>query len=638
MSAIFGAVSLGDREIPKEHIECLKNSFSRCKIDRYEYIEEKKLFMGCGLQYFTMEAQFEKLPSVSGYSFFDADVIIDNRKELLDKLNMDSNGCIPDGELLLSMLNRYGADCLTDCVGAFSFVMYDRKTNTITIGADSVGYRFVYYLLQDGILYYSSLLNPLEAIIKERSPNKRWLADFIGQDNLNMFTECEETPIQGIYRIAPAHYLTISNGGIIKKQYWSVYKKTDRYRCKNDSQYRECFLRLYTECVECLLRSPKETAILLSGGYDSTSVAVLAAPMLKKFGKKLYSFTSVPFKDYKTDFGDAVMVDETEAVLKTKEKLDNLECTFMDMPDMNCWYDRKDYTAICELPYKSPQNLLWMYEGMKEAGQKNARIMLGGMFGNGTVSFDNARLYFAGLFRRGRFITLYKEVKALNQRQHYTKKSVIITAARDALGIGRRKKTTTEELFCNSYAKQEVLRQTGADSRIYSMQHRLEKSMNSVKQYHKEMITPDILRHYGEFAQKNSLYTGVIIRDPTRDKRIIEFVMNAPQYVFTHNGYTRRLITDYMKELMPEHIIRERRIGRQSADLKARILKDGEKIKAEWLSNYSKYSDNCWIDCIKAASQLKDKNISDMTDFEIVRHIYTNIFLEYLDGKGFLKG
>ena len=88
---------------------------------------------------------------------------------------------------------------------------------------------------------------------------------------------------------------------------------------------------------------------------------------------------------------------------------------------------------------------------------------------------------------------------------------------------------------------------------------------------------------------------------------------------------------------MPEHIIRERRIGRQSADLKARILKNAEKIKAEWLSNYSKYSDNCWIDCKKAASQLKDKNISDMTDFEIVLHIYTNIFLEYLDEKGFLK-
>ncbi|MCA5963725.1 hypothetical protein LC724_29855 [Blautia sp. RD014234] len=60
---------------------------------------------------------------------------------------------------------------------------------------------------------------------------------------------------------------------------------------------------------------------------------------------------------------------------------------------------------------------------MRQAYEKNARIMLGGMFGNGTVSFDNAMVYLAWLFRRGRWITLYREVCGINKKLHFTKKA-----------------------------------------------------------------------------------------------------------------------------------------------------------------------------------------------------------------------
>ncbi|MCA5963724.1 hypothetical protein LC724_29850 [Blautia sp. RD014234] len=58
--------------------------------------------------------------------------------------------------------------------------------------------------------------------------------------------------------------------------------------------------------------------------------------------KKLYSFTSVPFRGYEPDLGKGYITDETELVQKTADVVENLECTFMNMPEMNCWYDRKN--------------------------------------------------------------------------------------------------------------------------------------------------------------------------------------------------------------------------------------------------------------------------------------------------------
>jgi asparagine synthase (glutamine-hydrolysing) len=283
---------------------------------------------------------------------------------------------------------------------------------------------------------------------------------------------------------------------------------------------------------------------------------------------------------------------------------------------------------VAELPYKSPQNLLWMYEGLQQAYSKDARIMLGGMFGNGTVSFDNTKIYYAWLFQRGKWIKLYSEVKGLNRRKHYTKKSVLVTTAKEALGVGKIK-TDRKQLFENSFVKQSYLEKYDADERIYQWYKRYEKCSYSYKAYRESFITMDVLRHYGEFAQKNSLYTGVIVRDPTRDKRMIEFIAGIPYDQFTHDGYQRRLISEYMKDIVPEHIINQKGIGRQSADQKERLLKHQEEIKKEWMEIYRNHRGNRRIDVEKAMNQLQLKSFEELTDFELVRHIFTIILLEY---------
>lgn len=630
MSAIFGAINLTGNKIDKNVKTVLMDGFNKCVIDSYNEISNDNLYMGCGIQYITKESIYEKLPLENKEIFFDADVVIDNRKQLLQRLEKEDNKEIPDGSILFEYFCKYGEHSLNDLLGAYCFVFYDKKKNEIQIVSDAVGYRYIYYFIEDNVFYYSSLMKPLEKLMKKHKINERWIADYIGQDSLNIFTESEETPVEGLYRIAPAHSIKISMTGVSKYRYWDPTKDIKKIRYKNDGEYRENFINLYRECVTDLLRANGETAIMLSGGYDSTSVACLAAIELQKSGKKLYSYTAVPFEGYKSEFDENSIVDETELVNKTQEYYPNIVCDFMHMPEMNGWFDRKFYINIAEMPYKSPQNMLWMYESMRRAYKKNARIMLSGAFGNGTVSFDNKEVYLVWLFEHFKWIKLYKEITSINKKHSYTRKSLFNTTVKNALRLNYYM-PSKEEICGNSYAKMEFLNKYGTLDRLEELYKRLAKADSNHKIYHDSFIPLDTFRHYGEFSQKNSLYTGVILRDPTRDKRMIEFTYGIPYNQFTNDGVFRRLITEYMDDIVPKHVINEKRTGRQSADLKARICRNKEKIKYEMIRCFECNIDSEIIDCKKALQHINNKDLESMEDFEIVRLIFTASLLEYME-------
>ena len=101
MSAIWGAVNLTGGEIAKEEIRLLKAAFAKCRIDRYEEICAQHIYMGCGIQYFVPQAKEEQLPCTESGIYFTVDAVLDNRRELCERLGIQEEvDTIPDGELL----------------------------------------------------------------------------------------------------------------------------------------------------------------------------------------------------------------------------------------------------------------------------------------------------------------------------------------------------------------------------------------------------------------------------------------------------------------------------------------------------------------------------------------------------------
>lgn len=629
MSAICGVISFGEKKITESDRAVFKKGYEDCAIDRWEEKSTDKVYMACGIQYFTPEAEDEVLPIVEDGNFFTADVMLDNRDELFKMIDKEpSEQKCPDGTLMYEVWKAKGRECLNDLLGAFAAVYYDEEKNEAQIFADAVGNRYVYYLWQDKVLYFSSLMKPLESFVKELKINERFASDFVGDPSPCMFTEENETMVEGIYRLPVATVMRVTETGPKKTRYWNPYRDSKKHDYKSYKEYEDAFLKLYKKCVTSVMRSSKETGIMLSGGYDSTSVAVFASPELKARNKKLYSYTWIPLRgaNISKSLRAQRVVDEEENVRKTAEFLGNLSCRFMDMPDMDIWSERKKLEKIFEGPYKSLENGAWFYRCFEAAKKDNVRVLLTGELGNRSISFENTREYFATLFRQCKFLTLKREVDKLHYHYWYTRKSIYITLLRDIWysKFGKLQLPDVKRIFI----KTKRIARNGTFKRMKEELMQTRKNTSDAYNLLERSFNPVYMRLVGEVSQKMSIYSGIIDRDPTKDKRIISFCAVLSPDQFTHNGYKRALITDYMKELFPKHILQELRKGVQSSDYLDRVKLGGKKTLDEIRECCRENMDNKFIDAARILDALKTDNVSDY-DFVTLNYAMSGcIFME----------
>ena len=629
MSAIWGAIDFLGKEIDEDIKSVLKKAYGECVIDRIEELNDTGIYMGCGIQYFTSEAVREKLPVALGDKYFTADVILDNRQELYSKLWGEKRVLseIPDGELLFKMYLQYGQNCLDNLLGAYAFVYYDRQRNRVDIIIDAVGDRCVYYAIKNHILYFSSLMEPLVKLTGA-GLNDRWITDFLAMDHLFMSNEAEETPYEGIYRVAPAQRVTIQNGRVEKALYWDPFVDFQELKLEDDRAYADSFRKVFERAVRDAMRSMGKTSILLSGGLDSNAVAAVASNILKERGENLYSFTSVPLKNYKTKDNGYDLEDETQAVKRTAEFLGNIEPTFVELEGVDPWTGRKQELHIMEMPYKSVQNMLWIPECMRQAYCKGSRLMLSGSFGNTTISYTNLEVYMNDLYHQKKWRALKKELRTFAEVEGFPVRYAwkkIKSAQKESSYL----KTDWESLYGKSFVRPAMIHETGADERMLSMNRKFAEASLSHDNARRLMIQDVALRQIGEAATKHSLATGVILRDPTKDKRVIEFCLRLPADQFCKEGAERRLVREYMKDIVPAHILEAKTKGKQSADMNFRLSLCWEKIRKEWIALYQTNLDSKYVDSALACKQLVGKNdIEQYTTKMLVRHIYTLMILE----------
>lgn len=626
MSAIWGAIDLNGKEISQNLKIILRKAYDKYVIDRYEEKSIENVYMGCGIQYFTEEAIHEPLPIMEKNHYFTADVVLDNRENLAENIGINLDKEMADGELLYKVYTSKGKTSLNDLLGAYCFVWYDKEKNEVELVSDAVGNRCLYYYFKNGILYFSTLLLPLAKISGE-TLNDRWLIDFLAMDYLSMINEAEETPFKDIYRIAPAQYIQITKEKIEKQQYWNPHKANKRRKKLSDHEYKKQFQELWEQVVKCTIRTSSNVSILLSGGLDSTAVAAIAAPYLKSQGKKLYSYTSVPHKEYKADNSGYHIEDESEDVRKTANFFGNIVPEFVDLDGQNAWDMHKTEMEGLEMPYKATQNLLWIAESMRKAYQNSSRLMLYGSYGNTTISYTELNLFMNVLLSKRKYLTLNKELSLLASNMNFNKKN----AWKQIINEYIEQRNYEEPYpYRNSFVNRAYADLLNAPKRLEQIMQNSNQIDGLKTGYRDNVFELLPLRQIGEIATKHSLMTGVLLRDPTKDKRILEFCSSIPLEQFCKHGIDRRLVKEYLYDSMPKHVIRFSKMGQQSADVQFRISKDWERIRKEWLELLEKHPSSKYVDTAYARRQLLEMpDIAKYNNFDVTRYMYTLMVLDF---------
>ncbi|WP_085119180.1 asparagine synthase (glutamine-hydrolyzing) [Serratia proteamaculans] len=180
-----------------------------------------------------------------------------------------------DSEVLLALYHCYQDDMFSLLQGMFAVAIWDIRRNELTLGRDRLGIKPLNYVLKERGIFFGS-----EPKALLRNP---YCERVTGPDELCEILDMVKTPGKTAYRemkeLRPGEILKFSMQGVRTSKYWSLctVPHTD-----NQEQTREKVTALLEESVRSHLISDVPVSALLSGGLDSSIIAVQASQHLPR--------------------------------------------------------------------------------------------------------------------------------------------------------------------------------------------------------------------------------------------------------------------------------------------------------------------------------------------------------------------
>jgi len=206
-----------------------------------------------------------------------ADARLDARDELIAKL--EANGS--DAELILLAYEKWGDDCVKHLIGDFAFAIWDSSKQRYFCARDHFGVKPFYFTHIDNRFVFSSSLNELRV---SNTLNEIAVGDYL---LFGVNQDLSTTIFKDIQRLKPGHTITVTNGSIAVKPYWTP-EPSNEVRFRDPESYVERFSELLSRAVKDRVDTDR-VAISMSGGLDSTSLAALA----REQGKDVHGFAVV---------------------------------------------------------------------------------------------------------------------------------------------------------------------------------------------------------------------------------------------------------------------------------------------------------------------------------------------------------
>lgn len=434
-----------------------------------------------------------------------------------------------DTEVILEGYKSEGQAIVKKLNGMFSFIIWDFKKKEAFVARDRVGKKPLYYINDDNLICLSTNISTFEYFgkVNKKNINISSLQNFIifnsEPSNKNFF-------YKGINKF-PAGCTATLNKNQIKvypNQFWSIL-----FEKKNKSleSFMEEYDFLLNDSVKIRLRSNTKKALALSGGVDSSSIAMIA---LRNLGEKLNYF-NIDYENYRLDSEENDDPSELAKFINVDiEKIRLSEEQFFD------------YLNKCinfsEVPNNQPQSAL-LYKLCEEVG-KESKILLSG---NGA---DEIFLGYNGDEKK----FLINEI--LNRMPQFIKNYINKTINNLLI---KKNQLIINKMNLNSY-NQKILTNTDLLS---------EKTLNSCNEPLdlKLIISLFTSSESSNYVNPDTigLRNHVEIRSPFLDYRIIEFASSLPNKFkignIFNNKQNKLIVKKNLEKYLPKRLIYKKKRG-----------------------------------------------------------------------------
>lgn len=183
-----------------------------------------------------------------------------------------------DIEVLVHLYEEKGMDLLDLLNGQFAFALYDKKKKVLFCARDHLGIIPFFYTVAGNAFVFGS---EIKAILQHPAVARE--VDPVGLDQILTFAGLisPRTMFKHIHSLENGHYLEINEAGkITKKEYWDmIFPEGEERPCLPEEQYVDELETLFEQSVRLRLRADVPTGIYLSGGLDSSMIAMRIARM-----------------------------------------------------------------------------------------------------------------------------------------------------------------------------------------------------------------------------------------------------------------------------------------------------------------------------------------------------------------------
>lgn len=441
-----------------------------------------------------------------------------------------------DTEVVLAAYDRWGVECVGRFNGMWAFAIYDPQRQSLFLSRDRLGIKPFYYRHEEGSCFHFA--SEIKALLSFGERKAAIAMERLADALVNQATDDGETTLyDGIRELRGGHsaWLDLAAGTFRQWRYWQLPEYDDA-TSMTDEATLDTFEALLEDAVRIRLRADVPIALTLSGGIDSSAIALATS---RVSNGQVRTFTS--------RFGVDASIDETayaERVAQaTGAKANFVEADLEEIPSLVT-----ELIYHQELPIFTLSPLMhWLI--LREVAGQGYPVVLAGQGGD-ELFLGYERYYvwwiWSQAFRPLRALRRFRDA-ANHSRLSYVELASFLAYFRAPMLQQWRHQARARQIFQSHFAA------------LSKYHHRFSLASDTFQRHDLvEGSLPRLLR----YDDRNSSAHGMETRLPFLDYRLVEFACRLPWKHKIREGWTKWIVRKYLERHGLEDIAwRRKKLG-----------------------------------------------------------------------------
>ena len=483
---------------------------------------------------------------------------LDNRNDLARAINQSPDG-LSDTRLMMLLFEQVGERCFDLAVGDFVVAVWQQDTEALILYRAPFATCTLFYYRASSFMAFASA--PQQLLALNDIPHRLDLNE-AARLAAGFGRRMEQTLFAGIAGVSQGCLMRIrQSGSAMISRPWNPFDIAPR-RGNIDDLADELRQRFEEAVSAALRRSDGGVASQLSAGRDSAAVTVVAARLLAGSGERLTALTAAPPSSFAAE-DPLRLSDESGLAGEVAKYYPNIDHRVCRPSGDGFLATLRRHHRFDFAPNGNPANLPWWSAMNEAAAAAGAEVILEGSLGNDTISAGGVPAF--GDFARERgFVALPTFARMLVRPRGFRRRTVLKQLigpwlSRGAFDFSMRFFRGGATLPLTNDMLREPYR-----SVAFEMAAGDESDERPTASY-RQQRSRQLLAYEPADTVTQRLY-GLDPRDPTADRRLVEFCLSLPAAVLVATDGGRPLYERAFREDLPPALIDCRRRGFQAAN------------------------------------------------------------------------